>query len=124
MKRIAQTLVIAGLALAAGCGLIRGDSWDPFASVQERQLHIRVHNTTHTDVVVEALAGTRRTELGIVDAGRQTQFRMGWSRVQDLRFNVSLIGGRRHITSGVAVGPGDVVELIVLSPLDRSYVRR
>lgn len=87
-------------------------------------MHIRVQNTTQSDVVVEAVAGTRRTELGIVDAGRQTQFRMGWSRVQDLRFNVSLIGGRRHITSGVSVGPGDQVELIVLTPLDRSYVRR
>lgn len=114
-----------GLLLAtAGCGLVRGNSWDPFASVSERQLQIRVQNTTLDDVFVDAVAAGRRSELGLVPSRSTTQHEIPWSRVEDLRFRVSPIGGRPHTTNGLSVAPGDRVELVVLSPLNRSYARR
>ncbi len=113
------------LIFVTGCsGLASGGSWDPFAQSSERRLHVRVQNLTTTDVNVHILAPGRRLEVGLVASRSIRDFSIPWSGTQDARFQVEQIAGRRHTTTGVQVGPGERVEVIVQDPLQRTIVRR
>jgi hypothetical protein len=97
---------------------------DPFRGQAERQLTVRVENTGTEEVSVLALGPGRRTSLGRIQGRSVRQFSVPWSSVQDVRFQIEPLGGRRVTTAGIVVGPGEFIQLVVTQPVDRSYVRR
>lgn len=128
MKRSNIPLVccVCGLALAVtGCGLLSGGgTWDPFASQSERQLQIRVQNSTGDDVRIEVLAAGRREALGLVGGRTAREFGVPWSRTENIRFRLDPIAGNRLTVGNVLVSPGDRVDLYLQEPLSRSFVVR
>lgn len=123
-KGTLMAMLALGLALS-GCGMLRGgSSWDPFASQAERRLAIRVENANQRDVQIRVLAGGTRHDLGTIRSRSFRQTSIPWSSSGDVRFEISAIAGRRFTTQGVRAEPGDRVELIVVDPLQRSFVRR
>lgn len=125
MKRTALMFTVVSLVAASGCGFLRGGSnWDPFASQAERRVAIRVENANRSDVQVRVVAAGTRHDLGTIGGRSFRQTSIPWSSSGDLRFEINPIAGRRFTTRGVHVNPGDRVELIVVEPLQRSFVRR
>lgn len=122
MHRAWFAIAIIVPLLLSGCG--GGASYDPFAGTAERRVTVRIQNLHNSDVNVVALGPGLRHEIGMVSARAVRQASVPWSGYQDLRFQIEPIGGRRVTTSGVAVGPGERVELIVQSPVERSFIRR
>jgi hypothetical protein len=110
----------------SGCSLLQGGftANDPFRSQSERQLVVRVENTGIEDVSIQAVGPGRRVNLGQVQGRSIRQFSVPWASVQDVRFQIEPLGGRRFTTPAVMVGPGEVVQLVVTQPVDRSFVRR
>ncbi len=124
MKRI--VLLAATALLLGGCGFLFGGIThsDPFQSQAERRLSVRVENLNGEDMAVRALAAGRRVELGRVQGLSVRQFSIPWSRRQDVRFQIEPIAGRSHTTQPLPVGPGELVNLHITEPINRSYLRR
>jgi hypothetical protein len=120
---LSVAVLLVGLS---GCAALTGGfaANDPFRGQAERQLTVRVENTGNEEVAVTALAPGRRTSLGRIQGRSVRQFSVPWSSIQDVRFQIEPLGGRRTTTAGIAVGPGEFVQLVVTQPADRSYVRR
>jgi uncharacterized protein with von Willebrand factor type A (vWA) domain len=114
------------LFVLSGCGFLRGGltANDPFRSQSERQLIVRVENTGIEDVSIQAVGPGRRVNMGRVQGRSIRQFSIPWASVQDVRFQIEPLGGRRYTTQAVMVGPGEFVQLVVTQPVDRSFVRR
>lgn len=127
MIHSAALRVVALLAVLSllGCGSVlgRGD-WDPFRSADERQLLVVVNNQHDRDVNITITAPGQRSRLGFVPSRSFETYRVNWSRYQEARFVIEPTGGRRHTTGGMSVGPGDRIELVVVNPIQRSFVRR
>ncbi|TVR66804.1 MAG: hypothetical protein EA422_01220 [Gemmatimonadales bacterium] len=120
--RVVALVVVLSLL---GCGSLlgRGD-WDPFRSADERQLLVVVNNQHDRDVNVTITGPGQRSRLGFVPSRSFETYRVTWSRYQEARFVIEPTGGRRHTTGGLSVGPGDRIELVVVNPVQRSFVRR
>ncbi len=123
MRRVVWSIL--GVLLLGGCAAIGGGSgWDPFAGAAERRLAVRVENVSRDDVRITALAPGRRLEMGLVGGRSRRDFSIPWQAMEDVRFQIEIVAGRRHTTVGVPVAAGDRVELIVQDPIQRSIVRR
>lgn len=128
MKRSSIPLVCCALGLvlaATGCGLFSGGgTWDPFASQSERQLQIRVQNSTDYDVRIDVLAAGRRESLGLVGGRTDREFEVPWARTENIQFRLDPTSGSRLTVGNVLVSPGDRVDLYLQEPLSRSFVVR
>jgi hypothetical protein len=118
--------VLAVVFAGSGCSALTGGfaANDPFQTQSERQLTVRVENTGNEEVTVVAVGPGRRTSLGRIQGRSVRQFSVPWNSVQDIRFQIEPLGGRRVTTASVMVGPGEFVQLVVTQPVDRSYIRR
>jgi hypothetical protein len=126
-RRVA--LVAMGGFLTAGltsCArfLSGGSGWDPFTSAEERRVLLRVQNLHSQEVRVRAWATASRHDLGPVAGRGSRQIRVPWTVPGEVRFEIDPILGSRFTTPGVWVSPGDQVELVVVDPVQRSFVRR
>lgn len=111
------------LLALSGCAAL-GTANDPFRTQSEQQLIIRVENTGVDDVTIHAMGPGRRVSLGRIQGRSIRQFSIPWSSVQDVRFQIEPLGGRRVTTQAVLVGPGEFIQLVVTQPADRSFIRR
>lgn len=118
------TAVLTLAVLTAGCNTLLRGNWDPFRGSTEPRIRILVTNETPGSVIVQALSPTRRITLGTIDGNGRNNYSIPWSEIQNLRFDIEILGGRTHVTSGLFARPGDQVEIRVRDPIERSEVRR
>ena len=117
--------IAACLLLLAGCASLgQGFRSDPFATAAERSVMVVVENTTRNDIRVEARGPRDRHSIGVVGAGSIRQVAVPWSEFQEIRFQIDPFVERQSIIMGGTAGPGDRVTLVVVTPYNRSYVRR
>lgn len=125
-SKVSLVLAAVALAAAAGCGTFRGERPDPFggASPGVGQLIVLVENLNREDVVVELVHPGSRETLGTVDARSRSRFVLDWRQPREVQFQVHVVAGPRHRIRGFSAAPGDLVDLVVQSPITRSYARR
>lgn len=119
------TLLIGLVLLLAGCGgggppAFRGD---PFATADSRSLIVLLENNTTEDVQVEARSPRDRHDLGFVNGRSARQTSIPWASLGSLRFQLETRSGRRVNVQGPSVGPGERVTLVIVSPIDQSFIR-
>ena len=122
MRVLAAVLTLA--VLTAGCNTLLRGNWDPFQSSTGARIRILVTNETPGSVIVHVLSPTRRIPLGTIAGNGRENYSVPWSESQRIRFDIEILGGRTHVTSGSLVRPGDQVEIRVRDPVERSEVRR
>jgi hypothetical protein len=113
----------AGLSACARL-LSGGSGWDPFTTSEERRVVLRVQNLHSQDVRVRAFATASQHDLGPVAGRGSRQIRVPWTVPGEVRFEIDPMLGSRFTTPGFWVSPGDQVELVVVDPVQRSFVRR
>lgn len=124
---VKNTIVLVGLVLlVTGCGGFgpAGFSGDPFAPAEARSLLVLMENSTIDDVRVQARSPRDRYDLGIVTSRTARQTSIPWSEVSNLSFQLDPLTGRRATIQGPSVGPGERVTLVIVDPIDQSYIRR
>lgn len=121
----AALLVMALGLLTAGCGSSGPPSFrgDPFAPASARSLVVFIENNTLDDVRVEARSPGDRHDLGTVNARTRRQTSVPWSALAELRFQIDPLTGQRATTRGVSVGPGEQVTLVIVEPIEQSFIR-
>ena len=124
MNRIIAALALA--ILAGGCASFGPQSFrgDPFAPAADRSLVVFIENTTMEDIRIEARSPRDRYELGMISSRSARQTSIPWSELQDLRFQLDPLSGRRATTRPASVGPGERVTLVIVQPLEQSFIRR
>jgi hypothetical protein len=121
-------LLFCGLVAASGCAALGGGGaqGDPFArgGSSANQLILRANNTLAEDVSVRVVDRGRILDLGTVPGRSTRQFTVEWSGSSRLGFQVEPFSGRRHTLPLISVEPGDLLELVIQSPIERSVIRR
>jgi hypothetical protein len=118
-------IVACLLPLLVGCATLgQGFRSDPFAAASERSLLVLVENTTQDDVRVEVRGPGDRHSIGVVSARSNRQVAVPWPEYQEIRFQIDPFVARQAIIMGGTAGPGDRVNLVVVTPFERSFVRR
>jgi len=126
--RVRWTPFLAGIVALGGCAALGGGSPqdDPFArgGPSEAQLMLRANNTLSEEVSIRVIDAGRTVDLGSVPARTTRQFTVEWSGSSRLAFQLEPFSGRRHTLPLVSVEPGDLLELVIQSPVERSVIRR
>ncbi|CAN5821856.1 hypothetical protein BH23GEM11_BH23GEM11_16510 [soil metagenome] len=126
--RVRWTLLLTGITAFSGCAALGGSSsqGDPFARGASAgdQLVLRANNTLSEEVSIRVVDGGRTQDLGSVPGRSTRQFTVQWSGSSRLAFQLEPFSGRRHTLPTIAVEPGDLLELVIQSPVERSVIRR
>jgi hypothetical protein len=124
--KLGGVLALLALLAATGCGTLRGERPDPFAGATPGvgQLIILMENFSREDVVVELVYPGTRESLGILDARSRSRVVLDWRQPREVQFHVQIVAGPRHTVRGFSAAPGDLVELVVQTPISRSFARR
>ncbi len=110
-------------ALLVGCATTsRANPFEEGGAAQV--IRISVTNRQFNDARVSAIRPGGRTTLGTVGGNQSQSFRIPWSANDRLELRVDLLAGGRYTTRPMTVNPGEEIELFILNPLYRSYVRR
>jgi len=121
---LAILLLLPGLV---GCGAMawRGAE-DPFGGRDgpAGTVTMEVQNQLNEEVVVRIRGGEVGRDLGRVPSRSNQRFSFPWPEFDRLTIQLEAFSGARHTLPPVAVGAGEVLELVVQSPLDRSVLRR
>ncbi len=113
------------LMLMAGCAPSRS-SVPPLTSSGEsgQAITLRVENMGFNDVTLYAITTGSRDRIGRVGGRGRETFRIPFSVPRDFRVRIDVLAGGNYTTPGIPVTPGDIVELTVEEPLNRSYLRK
>jgi len=121
-----MTIVLV-LASLTGCGPLawRGVE-DPFRSegAPEGRVMMEVQNQLNEEVVVRVRGDRVNVELGRVSSRSSQRFSFPWPEFDRLTVQLETFSGGRHTMPPVPLGAGDVLELVIQSPLERSVLRR
>lgn len=119
MSRVpfAAILALGLIVLSIGCGG-RIPASDPFDG-SAGTLIIEVQNQNFLDATIYAIAPGIRRRLGTVTGKADGEFRMAWNFANPLRLTIDLLAGASCTTNQLLVGPGEVVQLVVESDLER-----
>jgi uncharacterized protein (DUF58 family) len=122
------TLLLCVLVGVSGCAALGGGSTqgDPFArgGASTGELILRASNTLSEEVAIRLIDGGRTVDLGSVPGRSTRQFTVQWSGSARVAFQVEPFSGRRHTLPMVSVESGDLLELVIQSPVERSVIRR
>lgn len=113
-----------GMLLAPGCRAGGRQSVAPLTPRERGTLTIRVENLQFNDVTLHALAAGSRIRLGTVAGKGVGRFTIPWTTLTELRFEIDLLAGPSFTTRYISVNPGEVVEVVVQEPLERTIIRR
>ncbi|TVP57982.1 MAG: hypothetical protein EA351_04690 [Gemmatimonadales bacterium] len=118
--------MLLATVLLAGCTSFGPQAFrgDPFAPSADRSLIVFIENTTMEDIRIEARSPRDRYDLGMINSRSARRTSIPWSDLQDLRFQLDPISGRRVTTRPASVGPGERVTLVIVQPLEQSFIRR
>lgn len=120
VKPIVAILLAGGLILGAACA---GTTW---GKVARGPAYVEVHNANLLDADVYLLSGGQQHRLGLVVTNARERFRVAPGLVAPpgyLRVAADLMASNAHFVSEeIALGPGDVVRLVVQPDIDTSYV--
>lgn len=126
-RLILALIVTAGLSLpmAACMGMGTGVSGpDPFDASGPGLVFIEVRNTMEQEVIIRVRAGSFRQDLGSVQARSVTRVSFPWAEHGRLSVQIEpALGGRFTFPPREVVG-GDILELVIQQPLERSQLRR
>jgi len=124
LRPAAALLVLA--ALLTGCsGLgqahMRGD---PFRADSEGIVFLEVRNTLGEEVRIRVRSQAGGMDLGSVPARTVTRLTFPWGDFGRLSLQLEPATGSRFTLPPLEVHAGEVLELIIQSPVDRSTLRR
>lgn len=80
------------------------------AGTEEVELLVRNHNFSQATIYISPEHGSRR--LGIVSGKSDATFKFRW-RLPHIRLRVKFLAGREFLTETLAVGPDDLLELLL-----------
>ena len=124
---LAASLVMAGLSLStpACMGMGAGPSGpDPFDSSGPGMVFMEVRNTMEQEVVIRVRAGRFNQDLGSVQARSVTRVSFPWADHGRLSVQIEPAMGGRFTFPPREVAGGDILELVIQQPLERSQLRR
>jgi hypothetical protein len=126
VRNAGRVLAALALVVITGCGTIMGERPDPFAGATPGvgQLIILMENFSREDVIVEMIYPGARESLGRLDARSRSRVILDWRQPREVQFQVQIVAGPRQTIRGFSAAPGDLVDLVVQSPIDRSFARR
>ena len=96
-------------AAAFGCSAFGGG--DPFTGTTKAEIVIEVDNRNFNQATVWVLSSSGQRRLGVVNGKVMKTFTVRWSRPDDLRLRVRVLGEQGFTTDRQLVVPGDHVEL-------------
>jgi hypothetical protein len=123
---VGMTFLVLSLA-TSGCTPFgsRGagpNPFDPEGGLQGEVI-LRVENLLQEQVTIRVAAGGPSRELGAVPGRSSQQFSVEVTAAR-ISFQLEPFSGRRHTMPSVSVQPGDVLDLRVVNPIERSSLRR
>ena len=122
MKAAANLVVVGALALAAtGCGARQPETKEAAERGPSLEITLEVENRNFNDARVYLLLFGERTRLGQVPAQTTQTFAFA-AGPDEVRIEVSFIGGGGFVTEPMAVSPGD--ELVLQITQDAHQLRR
>lgn len=125
---ILASVVVAALAtIVAGCGAMATlDDEDPFGGRTQGAgvLTMEVQNLLNEEVVIRVRGSELNRELGRVSSRSNQRFTFAWPDFDRLTIQLEPFSGNRHSMPPVAVGAGEVLELVIQAPIERSVLRR
>jgi hypothetical protein len=125
-RKLGRVLALLALMAVTGCGTLRGERPDPFAGATPGvgQLIILMENFSREDVTVEMVSPGSRESLGMLNARSRSRVVLDWRQPGEIQFQVQVVAGPRHTIRGFSAAPGDLVDLVVQTPISRSFARR
>lgn len=121
-----MTLLVLSL-LASGCSPFgsRGTGPNPFDMQGDLEggVILRVENLLQEQVTIRVALGGPTRDLGTVPGRSSQQFAVELTSSR-ISFQLEPFSGRRHTMPLVSVQPGDVLDLRVVNPIERSTLRR
>ena len=112
MRRLLPDVRVAAVVLVVGttgCSMFGGG--DPFTGTTKATIEIEVDNRSFNQATVWMLSGSGERRLGVVNGKVLKTFTVRWTRSDDLRLRVRVLGGRGFTTARQVVYPGDHLEL-------------
>ncbi|MDH5589647.1 MAG: hypothetical protein OEZ65_10160 [Gemmatimonadota bacterium] len=115
--------LLTGAVLVWGCATV---GKNPFSGSGSGPTEIRIYveNRNFNDVRIYALATGGPRPLGVVGGNTRGEFRMEWTRLDEIRMRMEFLAGRTFTSNAVNVSPGDRLELYVEEVESRSLLRR
>jgi hypothetical protein len=123
--RLFIVLFLAGLS--AGCAAMAAGARDnPFGGrdAVDGRVTMEVQNLLNEEVVVRVRGTGIHRELGRVASRSNQRFTFPWAEFERLTIQLEPFSGNRHSMPPVAVGAGELLELLIQSPIERSVLRR
>lgn len=121
-----RLLACAALAvLVAGASGCAPPARNPFVapSAAESQVTVVVENRGFNDIRVYAITARGARSLGSVGGNTQRRVALEWRQIDQISFRIEVLAGRTYNTRGVAVSPGDRVDLVVPNDPNSSYIQ-
>lgn len=126
-RLIPALLVVVGVGMstAACMGMGTGPSGpDPFDSSGPGLVFMEVRNTMEQDVTIRVRAGRFSQDLGSVQARSMTRVSFPWANHGRLSVQIEPAMGGRFTFPPREVVAGDILDLVIQQPLERSQLRR
>lgn len=119
---------VAGAALAVflvGATACAPPARNPFVapSAAESQVTVYIDNRGFNDIRVYAMTARGAQPLGSVGGNTQRRVALEWRQIDQLSFRLEVLAGRTYNTLGVAVSPGDRVDLVVPNDPNGTYIQ-
>jgi hypothetical protein len=114
--RAIKMMLVASLALASACSLLRNEA-EEVAAEPQAPTRLRVDNQAFLDMTIYVYRNSQRVRLGTATGNSVTRLTIPANMIfgsTPLRFQADPIGGNRTpISSEITVSPGDEVVLTI-----------
>ncbi len=122
-RRRAVGLVVVALIVAVGaCSKRTAPS--PFDGESIGELRVVVDNQNFNDLRIYAVTTRGPQSLGQVGGRSQSDFRLEWRQLDEIRFRLEFLAGGQHNTMRINVSPGDIIEISIPQNPNNTIVRR
>jgi len=104
------------LALLGACATANGARTNPMEGDPRgsEEIEIQVQNNHFSQATVYTARGGASIRLGIVPGKGKATFRTRWP-LPDIQLRVKFLAGSDFLTETMPVGPGEVLELIIMA---------